>query len=80
MGDVTLLPEQAADRVGHDEQIQVWAHEIAVSLGMADYLSLETYDSIIDVERIIQDELRDILRTAFNHPEAVTFVRKQQRR
>ena len=77
MSSVTLLPKQAAEQVGHDEQLQVWAHDIAVRLGMENHLSLTSHDEILDVERIIRDELKTILQSAFDHPEAVTTLRKR---
>lgn len=78
MNRVTLLPSVAVDRVCHDEQMRIWARDIAVALGMANYLSMASYEEILDVERIIQGELKSIMESAFNHPEAVTMANSQR--
>lgn len=79
MGEVIANPRRAAEEVCHDEQMQIWAHEVLVAVGMCDCFRdfHPTTEDVIELEAAISQELRSIIRSAFNHPEARTVLRKR---
>jgi hypothetical protein len=77
MALVTLMPAKAVERVAHREQLEIWAHELVVALGMAGYLREEfDYDELNDLHKVVEQELKGIIEMAFNHPEARTIARE----
>ena len=65
-------PAKAAERVCHDEQLSIWAHEIFCRLAMEELLKDDiTYDEQVDAERYLRDEIKKIVEMAFTHPEAM---------
>jgi hypothetical protein len=76
MALVTLMPAKAVERVAHREQLEIWAHEFVVTLGMAGYLRDLDYSDGIDLQKVIEQELKGIIEIAFNHPEARTIARE----
>jgi hypothetical protein len=73
---IILGPKRAAETVCHKEQLQIWAHDVLVAIGMADYLREDMSGADLgDCERIIADEIKDIIEMAFDHPEARTIKR-----
>lgn len=76
MTTVILNPAKAAETVCHPEQMTIWSHEIVVALGMAGLLKEElSYDDGLEAHFIVERELRDIIESAFDHPEARTIRR-----
>lgn len=62
-----------AERVCHQEQLQVWAEELVSSLGMGGYLREDMdYADNVDCHRAVQDEIKRIVTRAFDHPERMT--------
>lgn len=73
---VILGPRAAADAVAHEEQLRIWAHDhILAALALGDFLRDLSYDEGIELERTIMRELKQIIESAFDHPEARTFRR-----
>lgn len=74
---VILSPQAAAAEVCHDEQMEIWSHEIVVGLGMAGLLK-DPLDSseLAEAHSVVKDELRSIIEMAFDHPEARTIKRR----
>lgn len=77
MGDVILCPRAAAETVCHDEQLRIWADEVISALGMGDYLKFSSYADKVDMEAIVMQELKSIIESALDHPEAVTILRRR---
>jgi len=73
---VILSPAAAAEAVCHEEQLRIWAHDdIIGALAMTDFLRDDmSYDDGIELERLIMHELKDIIASAFDHPEARTLL------
>jgi hypothetical protein len=69
-GAVILSPSAAAEAVGHEEQLRVWANALVGRLSVEGYLrdDLE-YSEGVELERAVMDEIKSILRMAFDHPE-----------
>lgn len=80
MGAVVIHnPASAAEIVCHDEQLQVWADEMIAAIGMqGDFLKDLAYCDLVDLHKIVQHEIKSIVESAFDHPEAVT-IRRQKR-
>ncbi|WP_398473038.1 hypothetical protein [Tardiphaga sp.] len=77
MGTVILGPAAAAQTVCHDEQLRIWAHDqVLAALSMGGYLRDDlSYDDRIDMETMVMREIRGIVESAFDHPEARTIRR-----
>lgn len=77
MGTVTLLPAAAAETVCHEEQLRIWADDhIIGALAQEGYFREDlSYDDKIDIERIVMREIKSIVESAFDHPEARTIRR-----
>jgi hypothetical protein len=75
MATVILNPAAAAETICHEEQLRIWAHEVIAALGMENYLNFSSYDDQIDMERIVMREIKSIIESAFDHPEARTIRR-----
>jgi hypothetical protein len=73
---IILGPAAAAEAVCHQEQMQIWSHEIVVALGMNGYLRELDYGEVNEVHAVVESELRSIIEMAFDHPEARTILRK----
>lgn len=75
---IILTPSAAAAEVCHDEQLRIWAHDhILAALSMAGYLSDDlSYDDRIDMEQMVMREIKSIVQSAMDHPEAFTVRRK----
>lgn len=72
---IILSPQRAAAEVCHDEQMQIWSHEIVVALGMAGLLRDLSYAEGVEAHAVVTQELRSIIEAAFDHPEARTIKR-----
>lgn len=78
MAEIILNPARAAEIVCHDEQLQVWSHEVMVTLGMLGYLREDlSHDDLIGIEQAIAGEIKSIVAMAFDHPEAQTIRRSR---
>lgn len=77
MGTIILGPAAAAETVCHDEQLRIWAHDhILATLSMEGYLRDDlSYDDRIDMEKMVMREIKGIVESAFDHPEARTIRR-----
>ncbi|MCX7322195.1 MAG: hypothetical protein NT113_22885 [Hyphomicrobiales bacterium] len=75
---VILTPTAAVDAVCHEEQLRIWAHDhIVGALSMAGYLREDlSYDDEIDLEQMLMREIRSIVQSAMDHPEAYTVRRR----
>ena len=73
MATVTLLPSAAVDRICHAEQMVIWSGDLAGALNLAGFLRDDmSYDDGVDLLRCLEREIRSIIRTALDHPEART--------
>lgn len=73
---VILSPAAAAEVVCHEEQLRIWAHDnLMGGLATGDYLRDLSYDEGLELERMLMRELKSIIATAFDHPEARTIRR-----
>lgn len=76
---VTLLPSVAVERVAHDEQLTIWANDLIGTLGVHDFLSTElTGGDIGDLHAVLKREIKGIVGSAFDHPEAQTVATTHQ--
>jgi len=64
-------PAKAAENVCHDEQLQIWAHEVFCRLATEDYIRDLDYGEQVEVEIILREEIKKIIGMAFTHPEAM---------
>lgn len=73
---VTLLPAAAVDRICHEEQLRIWAHDnIVGALCHGDWLRDDlSYDDQIELEQVLMQEVRRIVAMALGHPEARTVM------
>ena len=78
MGAVVIHnPASAAEIVCHEEQLRIWADDMISAIGMqGDFLKDRTYCDLVDLGQIVQREIKSIVESAFDHPEAVTIRRK----
>lgn len=73
MATVTLLPSAAVDRICHDEQMTIWSGDFIGALSLAGSLKDDlSYDDIVDLHEVVKREIRSIVSSALNHPEART--------
>lgn len=81
MADVVILgPVAAAAEVCHDEQMVIWASDFAGMLSMEGWLREDIdYSEGVDLHEAIKRELRNIIESAFDHPEARTIKRRSTR-
>lgn len=77
MGTVILSPAVAAETVCHEEQLRIWADDhIIGALAQEGYFREDlSYDDKNDIERIVMREIKNIIESAFDHPEARTIKR-----
>lgn len=76
MATVILGPIAAAEAVCHQEQLEVWSNEIVGLLSMEGWLRDDlSYDEALDLDHAIQREIKRIVESAFDHPEARTIRR-----
>jgi hypothetical protein len=71
-----LSPAAAAEAVCHDEQLRIWADDVISALGMEDFLKFSSYADKVDIEQIVMREIKSIVQSAFDHPEARTIRRR----
>jgi len=70
---IVLLPSAAVDRICHDEQMVIWAGDLAGALALGDFLRDLDYSEGVDLQECLKREIRSIIRMALDHPEARTF-------
>lgn len=75
MSVVILNPRAAAETVCHEEQLRIWADDVISALGMENYLNFSSYADKVDMEQIVMREIKSIIESAFDHPEARTIKR-----
>lgn len=75
MATVILTPAAAAETVCHEEQLRIWADDVISALGMENYLNFSSYADKVDMEHIVMREIKSIIESAFDHPEARTIRR-----
>lgn len=76
MGATVILgPAAAAETVCHDEQLRIWAEEIVGMLSLGNYLRDLDYSEGIELHKDVARELKSIIESAFDHPEARTIKR-----
>lgn len=60
------LDSHPADDVCHDDQMEIWADELIEALALGGHLvEPEIYDDKIALAQVLKDEVRKIVRTAF---------------
>lgn len=60
----------SADRVCHEEQLRVWASDFMGALSLGDFVRDDlSYDDALELERVVMNELKRIVASAFDHPE-----------
>lgn len=70
MGSPETTADTDAERVCHKEQLQVWGDELLEALAMGGYLREDMdYADKVDCHRAAQDEIKQIVTSAFDHPE-----------
>jgi len=73
---VILGPSAAADAVAHDEQLLIWADDLIGILSMENFLRDDLdYAEGVDLQCVVKRELKRIIESAFDHPEARTIKR-----
>lgn len=78
MGDVILNPTLAAEAVCHDEQMVIWANDFAGMLNLGGWLRDDLdYSDGVELQEAVKRELRSIIESAFDHPEAKTIRRSR---
>lgn len=71
---IILNPAAAAAEVCHDEQMVIWANDFAGMLSMGGWLRDDIdYSEGVDLQEALKLELRRIIESAFDHPEARTI-------
>ena len=70
-----MLPSKAettaADLVFHEEQLEIWASQIADALNMGDFFrDALSHDDVIEIAGKLKREIKDIVTTAFAMKEA----------
>jgi hypothetical protein len=74
---VILNPQAAVDQVCHDEQMTIWASDFVGMLSLGGYLRDDlSYGEGVDMTEDVKRELRSIIKSAFDHPEARTIKRR----
>lgn len=59
-----------AERVCHEEQLEVWASEITDALSVGDYFRDDlSYDDVLEISQTLRREVKDIVTTAFTMRE-----------
>lgn len=62
----------AAQEVCHDEQLVNWSGDVVGALSMGNYLREDlSYDEGLELHRLVQNEIKQIVKSAFTHPEAL---------
>ena len=65
-----VAPSEAATRVCHDEQMISWTGDIVGRLSMEGWLKDHlSYADVIEIHSSVADEIKDIVKSAFAHPE-----------
>jgi len=73
---VILGPAAAAEAVCHEEQLRIWANDLVGLLSMENYLREDLdYSEGADLEQMVMCEIKKIVESAFDHPEARTIKR-----
>lgn len=76
MAVVILNPAAAAETVCHEEQLRIWANDLVGLLSMENFLREDIdYSEGIDLEQAVMREIKKIVESAFDHPEARTIRR-----
>ncbi len=74
---VILNPAAAAEVVCHEEQLRIWAEELLGALSMESYLNEDlSYADGVDLQDFVMREIKKIVESAFDHPEARTIRRR----
>ena len=77
MATVILNPAAAADLVCHEEQLRIWANDLVGLLSMENYLREDLdYSEGVEIEAAVMREIKKIVESAFDHPEAATIRRR----
>lgn len=78
MGAIVIHnPASAAEMVCHEEQLRIWADDMISAIGMqGDFLKDLAYCDLVDLHGVVEREIKSIVESAFDHPEAVTIRRK----
>lgn len=77
MTTIILTPAAAAAEVCHDEQMVIWASDFVGMLSLGGYLRDDLgYGEGVDLTEDVKRELRSIIESAFDHPEARTIKRR----
>ena len=75
MNDLVRRLEAAAEAACHNEQMTIWSGEIVAALGMDDFLKEDlSYGEKVDLQVTVKDEIRRIIASAFEHPEALAAL------
>ena len=62
---MTMASNATASAVAHDDQLENWASDMIDAI-MPWLREPDSYDDKVQLVRAIKDELRDVVRTAFN--------------
>ena len=75
---IILSPAAAAEAVAHEEQLRIWADDhIIGALALGGYLRDDlSYDEKVDLARDMMREIKGIVESAFDHPEARTIAKR----
>ncbi len=62
MGEVIRIHREFV----HDEQFEIWAHEIVQALNMSEMLKESpSYDDVVVIHKIVKDEIARAFETVF---------------
>ncbi len=74
--EIISSPLRFAKEVCHEEQLRIWAEELIGTLSVHEFLRDDlSYDDGIALEKTVMHEIRSIIESAFNHPEAKAVKR-----
>jgi hypothetical protein len=74
---VILNPAAAAETVCHEEQVRIWANDLVGYLSIENYLREDLdYSDGVELEQVVMQEIKKIVVSAFDHPEARTIRRR----
>lgn len=74
---IILTPAAAVQAVAHDEQLRIWAEEVVGVLSVNGYLRDLDYAEGVELHADVAREIKSILESAFDHPEARTIKREK---
>lgn len=61
---------ERSEKVCHADQLTIWSDEVVGALSMGGFIrDGMSYDDKVEIHRIVADEVKQIVASAFSHPE-----------